>query len=276
MAKAGVTEANFPKTWQQLQRLAAQLKKTGSHCVYTTAYPAWIQIESFSALHGLPMVDATHSKAIYNHQAIVHHLERLQQWQAEHYFEYGGRTSDATILFTSGRCALFSQSSGAYNSLAALVTFRLGVAAMPLDSSVSAIRHNNVIGGAALWTVAGKKEGDYLGIARFYEYLAKPSVQQRWHQNTGYIPLGLGGRYASLSQSSHSPTLALARLDLTSGAQAALNPYRIPQNQIRTINDEALEAIFAGIKSPKEAMDDAVKRANFTLKRFARNTGEDS
>jgi sn-glycerol 3-phosphate transport system substrate-binding protein len=40
------------------------------------------------------------------------------------------------------------------------------------------------------------------------------------------------------------------------------------------INDQALEAIFSGIKTPKQALDDAVVRSNFVLKRFLRNVGE--
>lgn len=275
LAKVGVRDPeDFPHTWQDMQGLAVKLRQAGHACAFTTAYPAWIQIESFSALHGLPMVDIQNGKTIYNNPAIIQHLERLKNWQSKHYFEYGGRTSDATVLFTSGRCAMFSQSSGSYIALSSLVKFRLGVASMPLDLTVSRKRHNNVIGGAALWTVAGKSSVVYSGIARFYQYLASVDVQQRWHLNTGYIPAGLSGYYARLAKEKNQPTLELAQLDLMRESDNSPGLNRVPQNQIRTINDEALEAVFAGIKLPKAAMDDAVARANFILMRFARNTGE--
>jgi sn-glycerol 3-phosphate transport system substrate-binding protein len=273
LVKAGVTSETFPRTWEALERVAAKLKKMGYSCAYTTSYPGWIQIESFSALHGLPMIAPDHRHALYNNPAMIHHFERLKKWQAMHYFEYGGRTSDATILFTSGRCAMFSQSSGSYNSLASLVKFKLGVAALPLDNSVSKIRHNNVIGGAALWTVAGQSREMYRGIALFYAYIARPEIQQQWHQHTGYIPLGLSGDYALLANEKSQPTLALAIQDLASIDAHPFNPFGVVQNQIRTINDEAIEAIFAGIKSPEDAINDAVDRANFALMRFARNAG---
>ena len=38
--------------------------------------------------------------------------------------------------------------------------------------------------------------------------------------------------------------------------------------QIRTINDEELEQVWAGRKAPKQALDDAVKRGNELLARF--------
>lgn len=270
--KAGYSANSFPRTWDEMEVLASKLRKAGYSCAYTSAYPAWIQIESFSAIHGLPMIDEAHAHAIYNNKAIINHLERLKKWQQKHYFEFGGRASDATVLFTSGHCALFSQSSGSHNSLAELVKFRLGVALLPLDTQASSQRHNDVAGGAALWAVAGLKPDIYPGIAHFFSFIAKPEVQQRWHQHTGYLPLGTSGIYALLVAQSKHPVLALAQADLGNQRDERVRLHVGPQNQIRTINDEALEAIFAGIKTPKQAIDKAVEQANYALLRFIRNT----
>lgn len=264
LALFGINKDNFPKTWQEIESLAVKLKKAGQSCVYTSSYPSWIQIESFSALHGL----------VYSNRAITQHLKRLKKWQAADIFEYGGRASDATVLFTSGRCVLFSQSSGSYQSLKALVKFKVGVAPLPLDSLVQKQRYTNVVGGAALWTIAGKSTQVYRGVALFYQYLAQPKIQQQWHQNTGYIPIGLKGVYSAFAQETNQPTLSIAKQDLETAKFPPFNTSQIPQNQIRMINDEALEAIFAGLKSPEQAMQDAVLRADFALKRFARNTQE--
>lgn len=272
LAKVGYSV--FPGTWEEMEVLAAKLRQAGYACAYTTAYPAWVQIESFSAIHGLPMLDAKRALVSYNNTAVINHLERLRRWQQKHYFEYGGRTSDATVLFTSGRCPLFSQSSGAYNSLSELVNFRLGVAALPLDTQVSSRRYNNITGGAALWAVAGQTTEIYRGVASFFAYIAQPKVQQRWHQETGYLPLGINGLYAELAQESKHPVLRLAQADLM-GQQAKQTRVNFgPQNQIRVINDEALEVIFSGIKTPAEAISEAEKRANYALMRFVRNTKE--
>jgi sn-glycerol 3-phosphate transport system substrate-binding protein len=257
-----------------MEGLAEKLNRAGYPCVYTSAYPGWIQIESFAAIHGLAMIDTQPTRAVYNNKAIVGHLERLKRWQNNHYFDYGGRASDATVLFTSGRCALFSQSSGSHNSLAELVKFRLGVALMPLDTQVSQHRYNNVAGGAALWAVSGQSAPVYRGIAQFFSYLAQPETQQHWHQKTGYLPLGTTGVYGFANKDKNHPILALAQADLGSQSDEQVRLHIGPQNQIRTINDEALEAIFAGLKTPQQAMEEAVSRANYALSRFARNTGD--
>nr|HAT8714779.1 extracellular solute-binding protein [Legionella jordanis] len=270
LKQLGYNSENFPQTWGEMEILARKAKQHGFACTYTTAYPAWIQIEAFSAIHGLPMIDPKRSVAVFNNEAVIKQLKRLKDWQRKGYFEYGGRNSDATILFTSGRCLLFSQSSGAYNGLAELVKFKVGMAQLPLDTSISAKRHNNVIGGAALWVVAGHRPEVYQGIAQFFSFLARPSIQKEWHQKTGYLPLGVSGNYAQIAPTTAHPALKLAQIDLAQSQANWTSPIG-PQNLIRTINDEALEAIFAAMKSPQKAMDEAVSRANYSLLRFLRN-----
>lgn len=265
---------HFPQTWQELEHTAAQLKKLGYACVYTSAYPAWIHIESFMTIHGLPLFSSSSLQFIYNHPGLQRHLQRLKRWQKNAYFKYGGRANDATALFTSGHCLILSQSSGSFQSLAKLVPFTLGVAPMPLDITITKKRYHNVVGGAALWAVAGQSPEIYRGIADFYHYLANPLVQQRWHKRTGYLPLGIKGAYHSLESEALLPTLSIAKFDLQMTlANPGMNNASLPMNQVRVINDEALETIFAGIMSPQEALTSSVKRANFALQRFMHNNG---
>ncbi|MFI4963480.1 MAG: extracellular solute-binding protein, partial [Legionellales bacterium] len=156
LAKLGYSSVNFPRTWAAMEVLAQEVKKAGYGCTYTTAYPGWILFESYLAIHGLPLAEDNPVRAVYETPALEGHFKRMKRWHKLGYFRYGGRVDEATIFFTSGVCPLFSQSSGAYNSLTALVPFHLGVAAMPLDMEASRVRHANVAGGAALWAVGGQ------------------------------------------------------------------------------------------------------------------------
>lgn len=266
----GYTGSQFPQTWDEMEILASKLRKQGFACAYTSAYPAWIQIESYQAVQGLEMINRKTGRLNINTPLQRAHLERLQRWQKKHYFEYGGRASNATVLFTSGRCPLYSQSSGSYNGLAKQVHFKLGVASLPHEEG--RIRHNNVVGGAALWVVSGQSNQTYKGIVSFLSYLARPEIQKQWHLQTGYLPLGTQGKYQALSNLSHHPVLFLAQRDLGQ-VEAIDNSSFGAQNLIRTINDEALESIFSGIKNPQEALAEAEQRGNYALLRFKRNTG---
>lgn len=274
LAKVGYSEDNFPSTWAEMEVLAEKIKKAGYDCTYTTAYPGWVLFESYLAIHGLPLTQAHPLCAVFNTPELQRHYQRLQRWHKLRYFRYGGRVDDATIFFTSGVCPLFSQSSGAYNSLSALVPFHLGVAPMPLDTTVSSVRHANVAGGAALWAVAGQSEKHYKGIAQFFAFIAKPEVQKQWHEHTGYLPLGLKGIYADIVQSSKHPTLLLARADLETNVSSVSLKHFGPQNQIRSINDQVLEAMFSGLMSSDAALKESELRSNHVLLRFFRNTQE--
>lgn len=269
LEKFGVTEANFPKTWDALEALVATLHHSGFACGYTSAYPSWILMESYVAVQGL----SKEKQAAYNHPLVIRHLERLLRWQRLHYFEYGGRGDDATNLFTSSYCALMSQSSGGYNSLKAVAPFRVGMAALPVEGG-NVARFDALTGGAALWVSTGQTPQVYQGVAAFFSYLARPSVQLQWHQNTGYLPLGLHGVYENIAHISVHPSLALARRELFHHTESEYLQSRDAQNLIRSIHDEALEAIFSGMKSPKEAMEDAGVRSRHAQLRFARNTRE--
>ncbi|CAM2862762.1 extracellular solute-binding protein [Legionella worsleiensis] len=272
LAKTGYNNSNFPQTWDEMDVLAEKIKKAGYNCTYTTAYPGWILFESFLAIHGLPITSSNPLRAVFATPQLTRHFERLKHWHDLGYFRYGGRVDDATILFTSGVCPLFSQSSGAYNSLSALVPFQLGVAAMPLDQKASKVRHANVAGGAALWAVAGQSQSNYRGIALFFNFIAKPEIQQQWHEHTGYLPIGLKGRYSTLVEKSRHPALLIARTDLENTVAGGTLSHNGPQNQIRGINDAVLEAMFAGLISATDAIEEAVQRSNHVLLRFMRNT----
>lgn len=264
---------NFPQTWDEMELLVSKIKQAGYECSYTTAYPGWILIESFLAVHGLNMLTEAPLRAAYNSPELLSHFKRLKRWQKLSYFKYGGRVNDATVLFTGNICPLFSQSSGAYNSLKSLVNFELGVAAVPLDTKITKKRQANITGGAALWAISGQTEEQYQGIAQFFLFLALPEIQKRWHEHTGYLPIGLQGIYRKIPESSTHPVLEIAKNDLKSSEFASRRKNLGPQNQIRSINDEVLEAMFAGLIPAGKALEEAVARANHIIWRFARNTG---
>lgn len=264
LAKFGVTQHSFPSTWGQLASLAARLHQAGYSCTYTSAYPAWVLIDAYQALHGLSVAEGMSSQAIHQQQRA--YLERMRDWQNKHYFVYGGRGDDSTALFTSGKCPIFSQSSGAYEGLRKLVSFHVGVAPIPLDEAYHTTRHNNVVGGAALWVPAGQSKEMEQGIALYLAFLAKPDIQQFWYEHTGYLPMDNAFRAPAYS------ILGIAQQDLNHPDHAASSIQKGPENQIRTIHDQMLEAIFSGMMSVDKAIDKGDQRIQHVLSRFSKNT----
>ncbi|MBA2655717.1 MAG: hypothetical protein H0U70_01890 [Tatlockia sp.] len=47
-----------------------------------------------------------------------------------------------------------------------------------------------------MWAVAGQQPFIYQGMVQFIFYILQSRVQERWHQHTGYLPLGVEGIYS--------------------------------------------------------------------------------
>jgi sn-glycerol 3-phosphate transport system substrate-binding protein len=256
----------FPTTWQAFELVLTKLKKAGYGCGYTTAFPAWLHFESFASLHGLSLIAPDNPKAVrYKQPAIIHHLYRLKRWQQQRFFRYGGRDSDATHLFTSQTCVIFSQSSGAWQSLQKMVKFPVGIAPLPVDKDISHTRYANTFGGAALWVVKPKSPQKKSGVQAWLSFLAQPNTQWDWYLNTGYLPM------VDIEHvQPQSELLKIASQDLIHAQTSAPITWG-PQNQLRIILDQAMESFFSQSESVESALDYAEKQANYRLHRFDKN-----
>src|SRR5258708_21250856 len=52
---AGLNPDVPPRTWPELGAVAKRLRAAGSVCGFTTSWPSWINVETFSAFHDLPL-----------------------------------------------------------------------------------------------------------------------------------------------------------------------------------------------------------------------------
>ena len=258
LKKMGIDAQHLPTTWQDYEIILSKLVKTGEKCGYTTAYPAWIHIEAFMALH-----DHDPHKT----ELLKQHFKRLMRWHQAHSFIYAGRVDEATVLFTSGRCTFFSQSSGAYQSLVAASPFTIGIAPIPADKHVVS-RASNVIGGGALWVSANLSPQVEKGVATFFAMMLRPEVQQEWYQRTGYLPIL---RQNNNDHDNNDRLLNLVRSDWEQphGKEASTGA----ENRIRSMNDESIESFLSGIITLEQMMKQLLDSAEYANYRFDKNHG---
>ena len=135
-----------------------------------------------------------------------------------------------------------------------------------------------MIGGASLWVMAGKKPAEYKGVATFFNFLSQTKVQAASHQRTGYLPITLAA-YDLTEKSGFyekNPGTDVAVTQMVRKTTDKSRGIRLGNYvQIRTIEDEELEQVWAGKKSAKDALDAIVTRGNELLARFeAANAGK--
>ena len=275
--KAGLDPNSPPKTWPEVVLAAAKLKASGVSCPFTTSWQGWTQLESFSTWHNTEFATkgngfgGTSARLNFNSPLHVRHIENLANMAKQGLFVYRGRGNAADAPFYSGECAMATASSSTYASIKKNAKFDFGIAPLPYYPDVAGAPQNTVIGGASLWVMAGKKAPEYKGVAEFFNYLTNAEIQAKSHQRTGYLPITLASFEATEKAGFYkqNPGTDVAVNQMIRKTTEKSRGIRLGNFvQIRAIEDEELEQVWAGKKSAKEALDSAVKRGNELLVRF--------
>ncbi len=280
--KAGLDAEKPPATWPEVFDAAKKLKASGHGCPMTLAWMGWTQLESFSAWHNVEFATEKNGLSPNGYKARlkinsplhVKHIDNLAQAAKNGEFVYKGRGPAAQASFTSGECAMIQTSSGFYGDVAKNAKFAYAIAPLPYYPDVKGAPQNTVIGGASLWVMAGKKAEEYTGVAKFFEFLSQTKVQAASHQRTGYLPI---------TMAAYELTDKSGFYQKHPGTDVAVNQMvrKVTDNsrgirlgnyvQIRAIEDEEMEQVWAGKKTAKEALDAMVSRGNELLARFEKS-----
>lgn len=274
---AGLPTDKAPATWPEVVSAAAKLKASGHKCPFTTAWQNWTQLESFSAWHNVEFATKRNGLAgldtrlAVNSPLHLRHVENLSNMAKQGLFVYKGRSNIPEATFVAGECAMINTSSGFYGNVAKNAKFAYGLAPLPYYPDVEGAPQNTVIGGASLWVMSGKKAEEYKGVASFFNYISQPEVQSASHKRTGYLPVTMAS--FKLTEESgfykEKPGTDVAVNQMIRKVTDKSRGIRLGNYlQIRAIEDEELEQVWAGKKTAKEALDSIVKRGNEQLERF--------
>lgn len=277
--KAGLDPATPPKTWKDVGEAAAKLVASGAKCGLTSEWQTWILLENYGAWHNLPFATLQNgfgglgTELEFNDGPRIKLIQTLADWTKDKRFVYGGREGKPTGLMTSGDCGMELASSGtASQLLASLKPENVGIAMMPYSPEVKAEPQNSIIGGATLWVLRGRPEGEYKGVAKFLSFVSSPEVAAKWHQETGYVPITFAAakltEESGFYKSHPGRDIAVKQLTLNPPTENSKGLRLGNFIQIRDVEDEELEAVWTGKKDAKTALDEAVKRGNELLRKF--------
>ncbi len=171
---------------------------------------------------------------------------------------------------------MIQTSSAAFGLFKSGAKFDFGLGELPYYPEVAGAPQNSIIGGASLWVMGSKKPEEYKGIAKFFTFLSQTDLQQRLHEETGYLPITKAAYAATKASGFYdaNPGREIPVIQMTAKPPTANSRGLRLGNlvQIRDIIAEDLEAIFAGKQDAQAGLDDAVKRGNGLLRTFERNT----
>jgi len=276
--KAGLDPEKAPKTWKEFVAAAEKLKASGHDCVYTTGWPAWMHIENFSSWHNVPIgtkqngMGGTDTEFRINSPLHVRHVAMLGDMAKKGLFSYSGRRNEGEARFASGECPMMTSSTGAQGTITRTAKFGWSVNFIPYHDDVKGAPQNSIIGGASLWVMAKKPAADYRGVAKFFSFLSTPEIQMFWHTSTGYVPITKAAyeltRKSGFYEKNPGYELAVRQLTNKEPTENSKGLRFGNYVQGREVIEEEMEAVFAGKKDAKTAMNDAVRRGNDILRKF--------
>ena len=276
--KAGLPD-KAPATWDEIEAAAKKLQAAGVKCPASSAWPSWVLVENMHAWHDQPFADQHNgfdglaSTLQINGPFGVKMMETLARGVKEGWFTYHGRLNKAEHNMGAGECGIFMTSSAYIGNLTRVSEgkFTWGTGFLPRLAGFP--QGNSIIGGATLWVMKGARADEYKGVAQFFKYLASTENQAWWAGITGYLPLTNAAVKAMEGSGIYqkSPHLKMSVNQMNSG-KTTPNSQGIRLGNYTSIRDaieEQMELIFAGKKTSKQGLDDAVAKSRDILKEFA-------
>ncbi|APG94766.1 sn-glycerol-3-phosphate ABC transporter substrate-binding protein UgpB [Sinorhizobium americanum] len=271
--KAGLDPNSPPKTWPEVFEAAKKIKTSGAAaCGLTSTWLTWIQTENFAAWNNVAYgtnengLGSSDVKLEINAPLYVEHFQAIADLAKDGVFRYGGRTSEAKQLFTSGECAIMTESSGGLGDIIKSGV-NYGIGQLPYYEGHGP--QNTIPGGASLWVFAGKSDEEYKGVAEFFNFLSQTKVQAKLHQVSGYVPVTMAA-YEETKKSGFyekNPGRETPILQMTGKAptENSKGVRLINLPQVRDILNEEFEAMLAGQQDAKTTLDKAVERGNAAI-----------
>jgi sn-glycerol 3-phosphate transport system substrate-binding protein len=284
--RAGLNPDNPPKTWNEVRQAAQRVRAANAApCGLTTAWPTWVQVENFGAIHDVPFAtkangfEGLDAELTVNGPLYVRHLQMLVDMQRDGTFKYGGRDAAGDALGPSGECAILTASSALFARYRAEAKFEWATAFLPYYDDVAGAPKNSIIGGASFWVMTSQRRTaeEYRGVAEFFRYVSSAEVAAKWHMDTGYVPITHTGaqvaRQSGFYQRNPWAETPVAQLTRTLPTRNSRGLRLGNLVEIRVVLYEEIERALQGQQTAKQALDNAVRRGNQILRRFERTAG---
>jgi sn-glycerol 3-phosphate transport system substrate-binding protein len=145
----------------------------------------------------------------------------------------------------------------------------LGVGPMPGPGGPGAL-----IGGAALYVVAGKSDAETAATWDFLKYLVSAQTQSTWAAATGYAPVVTAATTVEPLASTYAADprfrVSFDQLTVAVDAPSSLGPVLGPMREVRIVAQELTDIVLSG-GDVASAVADAAARADAIIADYARN-----
>lgn len=263
---AGLDPENPPKSYEELQEVAAKLTKDGQAGASFAIY-GWF-MEQFFANQGAEYVNNGNGRISPATESLLNGaagVDTLSWWKSlvdsGAALNLGRKTDDTKKAFAAGQVAMTLDSTASLRGLVDAVggKFEVGTAFLPKPAAAN--DGGVIVGGASLWILNNKPEAEQQAAWDFIKFLAQPDIQAFWHVNTGYFPITKKAYEEQLVRDNLAAypqfQTAVDQLHASKPSTASMGVVMGVFPEARQIVEGAIEEALTGVKEPKQALDDA-------------------
>ncbi|GAB4574815.1 MAG: ABC transporter substrate-binding protein [Anaerolineae bacterium] len=288
---AGLDPEDPPETYGEVfevcEVLMAQAEELGLQGCMGWNMHSWF-VEQWMAEQQAPLANNENGRAgrateIYLESDAMKNIFNFWKEMADRgYYIYTGALEDwngSDALFTGQQVAMHITSTAdiVNNNQAAMdAGFEMGNAFLPIPDDTE--RNGVVIGGASIWLTDGHPQEELEAAVEFMFFLGNTENAVSWHKATGYFPI----RFSAIEQLEEegwfeeNPNFRVAFDQLTQTVPGPATSGALLGNflELRTIIEEAAQAVVDSGVSVDEALAEANVRANESLAAYNEAVGE--
>ncbi|MCS7460672.1 ABC transporter substrate-binding protein [Paenibacillus doosanensis] len=275
---AGLDPEKPPQTYEELQKAADAITKTGKATGANFAIYGWF-MEQFFANQGADYVNNGNGRNALATESLVNSdagVKTLTWWKnlvdTKAANNLGRKTDDSKKAFSAGQVGMILESTASLKGLVdnAAGKFEVGTGFLPKPADAK--EGGVVVGGASLWIMNDRPDDEQKATWEFIKFLTSPKEQAYWHINTGYFPITKKAydeqsvkdnlkkfpQFQTAIDQLHQTKLNSA----TQGAVMGVFP------EARQIVEGAIEEVLNNKKSPKDALDAAAKDITSKIQQY--------
>lgn len=279
--EVGLDPEKAPTSYKEVEDFSRKLVKKNSNNVvdrygFSIISYAWF-IEQLLANDNTLYVDEENgrngnnpTKVAYEKQLPVI-LNWMQNMNKEKLAINYGRDWDSTrSAFSSGKVAMYLDSSAGLTNIIQNSKFEVGAAFIPNESGEF---NGSVIGGASLWITDSEDSAKEDAAWDFVKYAVSKDVQAFWSSKTGYFPVNKESYDTPLMQETMEKMpqfkIVVDELKATNKNTATQGAILGVFPDVREKMVETMEAVSEG-KDGQKAADDVAKASNRIISRYNR------
>ena len=282
--KAGLNPDNAPTTWEDVSSACRKIVASGA-AQYGIVWPLhqWWYVEWMTE-QGQDIVNnengraGTPTESYLLSEASVRTFEFWKQLYDEKLYVNPGveAWTESNQIFWAQKAGMAMESTAAVRRFLAGGLeggYEVGVSVLPTPRGIK--RHGIMLGGGTLFITKGHPEEETEAAKEFLKWISLPEQTIRWHKATGYYPsrhsavnvLELTGWFKQY------PGYRVAFDQLLESEPGTKGPLMGNYREVTTLIVNALEKVFAGKLTVKEALTEAKQKVDKVLAEYARIVG---